>query len=248
MAQNAFVTGGSRGIGRAIVLRYVKEGWGVGFTYNANDEAAQETIRLAQEINPELPVRSYKMALDNEQQIEDVCDAVQSDFRTVTAVVNNAAIVRDNAAALMDNDQWNQVIQANLTAPFLVSRSFLMHFLSNRKGRLVHIGSLSAYGSSGQVNYAAAKAGLEGMSLTLAKEYGKKGITSNIVTVGYVPTDMTQSHMNQALSEYWVKHCPLRRVGTPEEIASMVFYLSGDEAGFISGENIRVSGALTYSV
>jgi 3-oxoacyl-[acyl-carrier protein] reductase len=248
MPQNAFITGGSRGIGRAIALRYVREGWGVGFTYNANEEASQETIRLAAEINPEIPVRAYKMALDNESEIEKVCEQAIEDFGNITAVINNAAIIRDNAAALMANEEWTSVIQANLTAPFLVSRAFLMHFLSNRKGRLIHMGSLSAYGSSGQINYAAAKAGLEGMSLTIAKEYGKKGITSNIVTVGYVPTDMTQSHMTKELSDFWIKHCPQRRVGTPEEIAATVLFLSSDEAGFISGENIRVSGALTYSI
>ena len=244
---NAFVTGGSRGIGRAIVLRYVKEGWGVGFTYASNAAAAEETVSLAKEINPAANLRAYQLDLADHGRIEEICDQVIDDFGDVTAVVNNAATLRDNAAALMSNEEWQKVIDVDLTAPFIVSRSFLLHFLSNRKGRLVHVSSLAAYGSSGQVNYAAAKAGLHGMSLTIAKEYGKKGITSNIVTVGFVPTDMTDDNMAHQLKEYWVKHCPARRVGTAEEIASAGYYLSSDEAGFITGEDLRVAAGLTYA-
>ena len=139
------------------------------------------------------------------------------------------------------------MIAANLTGPFFVARAFLLNMISNRMGRLIHISSLSAGGSTGQVNYAAAKAGLDGMSQTLAKEYGSKGITSNIVTVGFVPTELTKNNMAEQLQKYWLDHCPARRTGTAEEIAGMVFYLCTKEAGFISGENIRISAALTYA-
>ena len=247
MGYNAFITGGSRGIGRAIVLEYVKKGWGVGFTYNSREDQAHKTIELAKEINPHLPVRAYPMNLLDPEGIEAVCEKVLDDFTEIDAVVNNAAILQDNAAAIMSNEQWNQVIAADLTAPFLVCRSFLMHFLSKRRGRIINISSLSAGGSSGQVNYAAAKSGLIGLSKTLAKEYGKKGITCNVVTVGYVPTGMTEDNMAKNLQEYWVKHCPARRVGEPEEIAAAVLFLSSDDARFISGENIHVSAGLTYA-
>lgn len=244
---NAFVTGGSRGIGRAVVLRLVKEGWGVGFTYASNKAGADETISLAREINPDAQLQAYQLDLAQHETIEHVCEQAIEDFGDITAVVNNAASLKDNAAALMSTEEWKHVIDVDLTAPFIVSRSFLLHFLSNRKGRLVHISSLAAYGSSGQVNYAAAKSGLHGMSLTIAKEYGKKGITSNIVTVGYVPTGMTEDNMSSHLQEYWLKHCPVRRVGTPEEVASAVHYLCSDEAGFITGEDLRVAAGLTYA-
>jgi len=244
---NVFVSGGSRGIGRSIVLKFVSEGWGAAFTYTENSQAAEETIELARKINPELPVRAYKLNLQVAEEIEAVCEQVIKDFTDIAAVVNNAAIVRDNAAVLMSNKEWEDVITVNLTGAFYVSRAFLMHFLSNRSGRFVHISSLSAAGSSGQINYAAAKAGLEGMSLTLAKEYGKKGINSNIVTVGYVPTDMTKNHMANMLQEYWVKHCPAHRPGKPEEIASAVYFLCCEESAFISGENLKIAAALTYA-
>lgn len=247
MQLNAFVTGGSRGIGRAIVLDFVKKGWGAAFTYNSRSTSADETIALAKKINPELPVKAYPMSLTDASVIESTCEKVLADFEDIDAVVNNAAVIKDNAAALMSDEEWNEVIAANLTAPFLINRNFLMHFLSKRKGRFIQISSLSAGGSSGQINYAAAKAGLVGLSNTLAKEYGKKGITSNIVTVGYVPTGLTEDNMTQFLQEYWVKNCPARRVGTPEEVAAAVTFLAGNEAQFISGENIHVSAGLTYA-
>ena len=244
---NAFVTGGSRGIGRAIVLKYVNEGCGVGFTYASNRAAAEETIAEAAKINPAITVKAYQMNLLDALEIERVCEKVLDDFGDIAAVVNNAAIIKDNAAVLMSDQEWQDVIAANLTGPFVVSRAFLMNMISNRLGRLVHISSLSAGGSSGQVNYAAAKAGLDGLSQTLAKEYGSKGITSNIVTVGFVPTELTKNNMAEKLQKYWVDHCPARRTGTAEEIAGMVYYLCTKEAGFISGENIRISAALTYA-
>ena len=245
--KNAFVTGGSRGIGRGIVLDFVKKGWGVAFTYNSQAAMAEETIALAKHVNPDISVKAYSMSLLDSQEIEKVCEQVLDDFSDIDAVVNNAAMLKDNAAALMSNEEWNDVIMADLTAPFIINRSFLMHFLSKRHGRFIQISSLSAGGSSGQINYAAAKAGLVGLTRTLAKEYGKKGITANIVTVGYVPTGMTEDNMTQFLQEYWVKNCPAKRVGTPDEVAAAVTFLASDEARFISGENLHVSAGLTYA-
>lgn len=247
MALNAFVTGGSRGIGRSIVLDFVRKGWGVAFTYNSRREAAEETLKLAREVNPAAKVQAYEMALTDLAGIEALCEKVIAEFDEIDAVINNAAILRDNAAAIMSNEEWIEVITANLTAPFVINRSFIMHFLSKRRGRIVNISSLAAGGSSGQINYASAKAGLHGMTRTLAKEYGKKGITANTVTVGYVPTGLTEDNMTSFLQDYWVKNCPIRRVGTGEEVAAAVTFLASDEARFISGENLHVSGGLDYA-
>ena len=122
-----------------------------------------------------------------------------------------------------------------------------MHFLSFRFGRIINISSLSQGGSSGQVNYAASKAGLTGLTNTIAREYGSKGITTNIVTVGYVETDMTKKNLAEKLHEIWLQYCPMKRMGTAEEIAGLVHYLTTENAGFINGENIKVSGGLTYA-
>ena len=243
---NFFITGGSRGIGRAIVLKMVREGHNCAFTYNSNTEAAQETISFAHEIDQNAEVECYKMDVRRSPDVERVADEAIDRFGTISGVVNNAAIVKNNAAVLMSDEEWDDVIAANLSGVFYTIRSFLMHFLSNRFGRIVNISSLAQDGASGQVNYAASKAGLIGLTKALAREYGVKGITSNIVAVGFVKTDMTRDHLAQKLAEIWMEYCPMKRVGTPEEIASMVHYLTTEEAGFINGEVIRVSGGLTY--
>lgn len=246
-ARAAFVTGGSRGIGRAIVLRLVEEGIPTAFTYVGNEDAARETVSLAAAAASVGAVKSYRLDVTDSGQVERVADQVMEDFPGIGIVVNNAGIVRNNTAAMMSDEQWQEVIAADLSGPFFVIRSFLAHLMGRRWGRIINISSLAQEGSSGQVNYAAAKAGLIGLTKTLAREYGPRGITANVVTVGYVETDMTDRHMATKLHDIWMEYCPMKRVGTAEEIASLVFYLAGEEAGFINGEVIRVAGGLSYA-
>lgn len=244
---NVLVTGGSRGIGRAIVLRLVKAGHGCAFTYATNQQAADETIALARDLNSDCKVQAYKMDVKHPDEVETVIETVIDDFEDIAGVVNNAAVVRNNAAALMSNEEWDDVIGTDLSGPFYVIRSLLLHFMSNRLGRIVNISSLAQNGCSGQINYAASKAGLIGMTQTVAKEYGAKGITANVVTVGYVPTEMTKDHMADSLHQFWMQHCPAKKTGTGDDIANLVNFLVSDEAAFINGEVIRVSGGLTYA-
>jgi 3-oxoacyl-[acyl-carrier protein] reductase len=243
---NAFVTGGSRGIGRAIVLKFVTEGHGCAFTYASNQSAADAVLAEAKKINARAAVKAYRLDVKDAKAVETVADRAIADFGDIEAVVNNAAVVRNNAAAIMTDEEWNEVIQTDLSGPFFVIRSFLMHMLSNKSGRIVNISSLAQDGTSGQANYSAAKAGLIGLTKTLAREYGVKGITTNIVTVGYVETEMTRDHLADKLHDIWLQYCPMKRVGTADEIASLVHYLTTPAAGFINGEVIRVSGGLTY--
>ena len=243
---NVFVTGGSRGIGRALVLKFVQEGYGCAFSFAGNETAAEDTVRLAYEIDPEATIRHYRLDVRNVEDVERVVEQAIDDFGTVDVVVNNAAVVRNNAAVLMSNDEWDDVIATNLNGPFYVIRSFLMHFIANRKGRIINISSLAQTGASGQVNYAAAKAGLTGLTNTLAREYGAKNITSNIVTVGFVETDMTSDHMSKELREVWMKFCPMKRLTQAAEVAATVHFLTTEAAGFINGENITVAGGLSY--
>jgi NAD(P)-dependent dehydrogenase (short-subunit alcohol dehydrogenase family) len=243
----AFVTGGSRGIGRAIVLRLVRDGIPTAFTYVGNEAAMRETQAMVRELGSGVTVRAYRLDVKDSGQVEHVAEQVIDEFRTVGVVVNNAGIVRNNVAAMMSDEDWQEVIAADLSGPFFVIRSFLAHLIGKRWGRIINISSLAQEGSSGQANYAAAKAGLIGLTKTLAREYGPRGITSNVVTVGYVETDMTENHMASKLQRIWMEYCPLKRVGTAEEIASLVRYLSSEEAGFINGEVIRVAGGLSYA-
>ena len=213
---NAFVTGGSRGIGRAIVLKLAHEGYGCAFTYVGNQSAAEETAALAKEMAPQSRVQAYKLDVKDPAQVDAVVEQAIDDFETIGVAVNNAGIVRNNAAVFMSDEEWDLVIRTNLCGPFYVIRSLLMHFVSNRAGRIINISSISQDGSSGQVNYAASKAGLVGLTNTIAREYGVKGITANIVVVGYVETDMTEDHLAQQLYDNWLLHCPMKRIGTAE--------------------------------
>ncbi len=241
------VTGGSRGIGREIVLKFAREGWDCAFTYRSNREAAEQTLAEAKEAGATGRIEAYEMDLRDPDAVEQVCDKVVDEFGDVSAVVNNAGIVRNNAAVLMSNEEWDDVVATNLSGPFYVIRSLLMHFLSNRFGRIINISSIAAKGSSGQINYAASKAGLVGLTKTLAKEYGQKGITANTVVVGYVPTSMTDDGMTEMLKDVWMQYCPMKRIGTATEIAGLVHYLTTEPAGFINGEVIHVAGGLTYA-
>lgn len=243
---NAFVTGGSRGIGRAIVLKFAEEGYGCAFTYIGNEEKARETVSLAREKNPEGKIAAYKLDLKDSSAAESLAEQVIDEYGDVGIIVNNAATVRNNAAAFMSDDEWNEVIATNLSGPFFVIRSFLMHLISNRFGRIINISSLAQDGCSGQANYAASKAGIIGLTRTLAREYGAKNITTNIVTVGYVQTDMTGDNLAKKLHEIWLDYCPMKRIGTAEEIAGMVHYLTTEPAAFINGEFIRIAGGLSY--
>ncbi len=246
MAMAAFVTGGSRGIGRAIVLEFIKQGRDVAFTYVQNADAAAETQRLALEIRPDAKILGYSLDVADSAAVERVVDQVLEDFEDVGVVVNNAAILRNDVVALMSDESWTDVIATNLNGPFFVCRQFLMHFLSNRSGRFINISSIAQDGASGQANYAASKAGLVALTKTMAREYGPKGITSNVVVLGLVPTDMSREQSSEKAAEFWKQWCPRKRQGTPEEVASLVNYLSSDVADFINGEEIRISGGMTF--
>lgn len=244
---NVFISGGSRGIGRDTVLKFAAEGWGVAFTYAGNAAAADETIKLAAAASPGVTVKAYQLDVKDPAAVEKTVEQAVADFDEITALVNNAAVVRNNAAVMMENDEWDEVLATNLSGPFYLIRTFLMHFISNRCGRIVNISSLAQDGCSGQANYAASKAGLIGLSRTIGKEYGGKGITCNVVTVGYVQTDMTKDNMADALHKFWMQHCPLKRVGSGGDIANAVFFLCSDGGSFINGEVLRVAGGLTYA-
>ena len=243
---NAFVTGGSRGIGRGIVLKMVQEGYGCAFTYASNELAAQETLAMAREINPDIQVEAYKLDQARSADVERVVDTALETFGDIGVLVNNAAINRNNAVAFMSDEEWNDVIQTNLSGPFYLIRQFIMPMIGARFGRIINISSLAQDGASGQACYAASKGGLVTLSKTVAREYGVKGITCNVVTVGFVETDLTGDQLAEDLRKVWMEYCPMKRVGEADEIADAVHYLSTEKAGFINGEVIRVAGGLSY--
>lgn len=244
---NIFLTGGSRGIGRATVIRALELGHKVAFTYrNPGTDTTLLHKELQQVASPD-NFRAYKMDVSKALEVAEVCDKVIEDFDTIDCVVNNAGINRDNLAFHMTDEEWDEVLQTNLTGPFYVVRQFLPAFLANGGGRFVHLSSIAKDGLSGQANYAASKAGLIGLSGTIAKEYGRKGITSNVVVPGMFETPMTQSTLSHSLKSFWLQHCPLKRMGLLDEVANVILFLGSPEASFVNGQAINVNGGLDWA-
>jgi NAD(P)-dependent dehydrogenase (short-subunit alcohol dehydrogenase family) len=247
MGKSLFLTGGSRGIGAAIVKEACRSGWDVAFTYVAHRDDAQAVIDSCREIDPSRTVRYWKLEVRDASRVDEVVDEVVEAFGGIEAVVANAGVSLNGLAYTTGDDEWRTVIDTNLTGTFHVCRAFLPELVARRSGRIVILSSVTAGGASGQAAYAASKAGLEGLAATLAKEYGPKGITTNVVVPGYFDTDMTREGMSEDLSRFAVSYCPLRRLGTLDEIARTVLFLVGEGAGFINGAALRVTGGLDWA-
>ena len=246
---NFFVTGGSRGIGAGIVLEAVRAGHDVAFTYVRNEAAAAKVIAQAKELRADAKVLSYALDVADAAAVERVGDAVIDDFENIEAVVNCAGVNADNLLVSMDNEEWDKVIATNLSGPFYVSRYFIQHMMSNRYGRIINVSSVIYDGGSGQANYAASKAGLHGLTKSIAKEYGRRGITANVLVPGFFDTDMTRETMPEQAKAYWKQYCPVPkgRMGTVEEFGKITVFLASKDAAFINGQVIPVTGGLDYS-
>jgi NAD(P)-dependent dehydrogenase (short-subunit alcohol dehydrogenase family) len=242
-----FVTGGSRGIGESIVLEAARAGHDVAFTYNARRDAADGVIARAKSIAPEAKVKAYALDVRDSAAVERVGDQVLDDFDTVHTVVCNAGVNLNGLAANMSDDDWKFVIDTNLTGSFYVARQFLPTLVGNKFGRLVFMSSLGRNGVTGQANYAATKAGLVGLSATLSKEYARRGITSNVVAPGFFETDMTRADMSDSNRDFWLKYCPVGRIGDPKEVASVVLFLASEGASYVNGTVIDVTGGLDWA-
>lgn len=242
-----FVTGGSRGIGAAIVLRAVADGHDVAFAYLGNEERAQDVVARAAEKNADSKCRAYRMDVRDPDEVESVGNQILDDFETVDVVVNNAGINRDNLAVSMTDEEWHDVMATNLYGPFYVARHFLIAMLANRFGRIINISSVGATGTTGQINYSASKAGLVGLTRTLAKEYGARGITANNVVLGWFETEMTDDSMPQKTQKFWLDLCPKQRTGYLSEVTSVVQFLASKEAEFVNGADIPVTGGLDHA-
>jgi NAD(P)-dependent dehydrogenase (short-subunit alcohol dehydrogenase family) len=242
-----FVTGGSRGIGEAIVLRAIRLGHDVAFTYNKSRDRAEQVVEKARAIDPNRRCRAYQLDVRESGAVDSVAEQVLEDFDSVEVVVANAGANINNLVVSMTDEEWHTVLDTNLSGAFYVARAFLPTFLGNGFGRIVLVSSIGRGGVSGQANYAASKAGLMGLSSTLAKEYGRKGITSNVVVLGFFPTDMTMEGMSGSNMEFWLKYCPPGRTGTVEEAAGAVCFLASEEAAFINGASLPVTGGLDWA-
>jgi 3-oxoacyl-[acyl-carrier protein] reductase len=240
--KSAIVTGGSRGIGRAIVLRLATQGADVAFSYRGNEAAARETTAGVEALGRRALAVQGDAA--DPSAAEAVVAASLAAFGKIDILVNNAGITRDDLIMRMSLDAWRDVLETNLFGAFYMVKAVTRPMLKARSGRIVNISSVSGQaGQMGQANYSAAKAGLIGLTKATARELASRGITSNAVAPGFVLTELTQGLPEPLMAEL-VNRTPLGRFGTVEEIAAAVAFLASDEAAFITGQVLAVDGGL----
>ena len=240
----ALVTGASRGIGRAILEVLGKQGLIVIGTATTESGAQAIDARLK-----EAGIRGAGMLLNvtDKAAVEQCIKAINEQFGTPTVLVNNAGITRDNLMMRMKDEEWDEVIDTNLTSVFRVTKACLRGMTKARWGRIINISSVvGSMGNAGQANYAAAKAGMDGFARALAREIGSRAITVNNVAPGFIDTDMTRE-LPQEQRDFLAQQIPLGRLGGPEEIAGVVAFLVSDAAAYITGETVHVNGGMYMS-
>jgi len=240
--KSAVVTGGSRGIGRAIALRLAGQGADVAFSYVSNEAAAKETADAIEALGRR--ALAVQADVSKPESAEALIKAALEAFGKVDILVNNAGITRDDLIMRMSLDDWRDVLETNLFGAFYAIKAVTRSMLKAKGGRIVNITSVSGQaGQIGQANYSSAKAGLIGLTKATARELSSRGITCNAVAPGFVLTELTKD-LNEDLQRQLTERTPLGRFGTVEEIASAVAFLASDEAAFITGQVLAVDGGL----
>lgn len=243
--RTALVTGAARGIGAAIAHRLARDGFQVGVV-DLDKEASARTANAICEGGGS----AYAVSADisDEQSATRAVDEVSAELGPVTALVNNAGIIRDNLLFKMSVEDWDAVLDVHLRGAFLVTRAAQAHMVQAKWGRIVNLSSTSALGNRGQANYAAAKAGMQGFTKTLALELGKFGVTANAIAPGFIETEMTRATAERTGADFddWknaaARDIPVGRIGTPDDIAGVASFLCGPDAAYVSGQVIYVAG------
>ena len=233
--KTALVTGASRGIGKAIAEKLIADNYKVLGT--ATSVSGVDTLITN-------GIEGYLLDLNSKDSIDSFWSQLESNNKTISVLVNNAGITRDNIILRMSDEEWSDIMNVHLYGTFQLSKRALKMMLKNKWGRIINISSASAsIGNRGQSNYAAAKAGVEAFTKSLAKEVGRRDITINAIAPGFISTDMTENNKG-VNADYLVKEIPLGRFGEPEEVASLISFMCSDRASYITGQTIHINGGL----
>tara|TARA_B110000967_G_scaffold109242_1_gene111899 strand:+ start:94 stop:840 length:747 start_codon:yes stop_codon:yes gene_type:complete len=240
--KTAIITGASRGIGRGIALVYAQHGCNVAFTYSSSVQAAQE---LEIELNTlGVKAKGYQSNAASYDQAHTLAKEVLKDFEGLDILINNAGITKDNLLMRMGEEDFDQVIEVNLKSVFNMTKAVQRTFLKQRKGSLIHMSSVvGVKGNAGQANYAASKAGIIGFSKSIALELGSRNIRSNVIAPGFIETEMT-AKLSEDVVQGWRNAIPLKRGGSPEDIANACVFLGSDLSNYITGQVMNVDGGM----
>ena len=240
--KTAIVTGGSRGIGKAIAMVFAQHGANVAFTYNSSVESANS---LEKELNNYgVIVKSYRSNAADHKESQDLVENVLIDFGSIDVLVNNAGVTKDNLLMRMGEEDFDKVIEVNLKSVFNMTKAVQRTMLKQRKGSIINMSSVVGLkGNAGQSNYAASKAGIIGFSKSIALELGSRNIRSNVIAPGFIETEMT-AKLDEKTVDVWRNAIPLKRGGSPKDIANACVFLASDLSAYVTGQTLNVDGGM----
>lgn len=240
--QNVIITGGSRGIGRGIALTFAKHGANVAFTYNSSTQAAEDLVKELEDFD--VKAKAYQSDAADFDKAQELAKNVLEDFGQIDTLINNAGITKDNLLMRMSEDDFDKVVKVNLNSVFNLTKAVLRPMLKQRKGSIINMSSVVGIkGNAGQSNYSASKAGIIGFSKSVALELGSRNIRSNVIAPGFIETEMTEK-LDETTVQGWRESIPLKRGGTPEDIANACVFLASDMSAYITGQTLSVDGGM----
>ena len=240
--KTAIITGATRGIGRGIAVEFAKQGANVAFTYNSSVDAANALEKELTDLG--VKAKGYQSNAAEFDKAQELAKEVLSEFGSIDVLINNAGITKDNLLMRISEDDFDKVIEVNLKSVFNLTKAVIRPMMKQRKGSIINMSSVVGLkGNAGQANYAASKAGIVGFSKSVALELGSRNVRSNVIAPGFIETEMT-AKLDEAIVQGWRDNIPLKRGGTPEDIANACVFLASDMSSYITGQTLSVDGGM----